>query len=102
MLSPEQLEIRALAREFASGEIRPHAPRWDEEAALDDDIFRSLAELGFLGMLIPERYGGLELDLLTYLLVLEELAWGDAAVALAVAIHSGPVPAVLLEHGSEE
>lgn len=69
---------------------------------MDDEIFSKLAELGFLGMRVPERYGGLELDLTTYLLAIEELAWGDASVALAVAIHNGPVTSLLLDHGSEE
>ena len=98
----EQLEIRALAREFAEGEIRPHAARWDKERDLDSEIFDKLAELGFMGMRVPERYGGLDLDLGTYLLALEELAWGDASLALAVAIHNGPVTTLLLEHGSDE
>ena len=102
MYSDEQLEIRALAREFAGGEIRPRAWAWDEERSLDDEIFSKLAELGFLGMLIPEEYGGLGLDLVTYLLALEELAWGDASVALSVAIHNGPVAGLLLRHGSED
>lgn len=98
----EQREIRALAREFAEGEIRPRTAVWDGARALDDAIFGSLAELGFMGMLVPEAYGGLDLDLGTYLLVLEELAWGDAAVGLSVAIHNGPVTRLLLAHGDEE
>jgi alkylation response protein AidB-like acyl-CoA dehydrogenase len=101
-LTEEQLEIRALAREFASGEIRPHASAWDANRELDPGIFAKMGELGFLGMRIPEAFGGLELDLTTYLLVLEELAWGDASVALAVSIHSGPVASLLLQHGTEE
>lgn len=102
MFTSEQLEIRALAREFSEGEIRPHAAHWDEERTLDPEIFEKLGELGFMGMRVPERYGGLDLDLGTYLLAMEELAWGDASVALAVAIHSGPVTTLLLRHGSEE
>ena len=101
-LTGEQRDIRALAREFALGEIRPQAPHWDAERALDPGIFRKLGELGFMGMRIPEAYGGLALDLTTYLLVLEELAWGDASVALAVAIHSGPVTSLLLRYGTED
>ncbi|HZD03468.1 MAG TPA: acyl-CoA dehydrogenase family protein, partial [Longimicrobiales bacterium] len=100
-LTAEQLEIRELARDFARGELRPHSARWDAEGALDDEVFGALGELGFLGMLAPEAHGGLELDLVTYLLVLEELAWGDAAVALSVAIHDGPVTGLLVGHGSE-
>ena len=99
-LAAEQLEIHTLAREFAEREIRPHAARWDEAHALDSDIFGKLAELGFLGMTVPEEHGGLALDPVTYLLVLEELAWGDAAVALSVAVHNGLVASLLERHGS--
>lgn len=102
LLNEEQLELRALARDFSLGEIRPFAPKWDAERSLDPGIFTKLGELGFLGMRIPEEFGGLGLDLTSYLLILEELAWGDASVALAVAIHSGPVTSTLLRHGSEE
>src|SRR5688572_33345390 len=100
MLTHEQLEIQALAREFAEGELRPHSARWDESRTLDDDVFAKLSELGFLGMRIPERWGGLGLDWTTYLLVLEELSWGDASVGLSVAIHNGPVAELLLAHGT--
>lgn len=98
--SAEQLEIQALARDFAEGELRPHAARWDEERDLDPAVFGKLAEMGFLGMLAPEDVGGLDFDVPTYLLVLEELARGDAAVALAVAIHCGPVTGIVLRHGT--
>jgi alkylation response protein AidB-like acyl-CoA dehydrogenase len=98
----EQLEIRAMARDFAANEIAPHAETWDAERRLPDRLFQALAELGFMGMRVPEEYGGLDLDLPTYLLVLEELSRADASVALSVAIHNGPVPALLLAHGSDE
>lgn len=102
MLNDEQRELQQLAHDFAAAELRPHTARWDEERALDDDVFEKLAESGFLGMLIPEEFGGLGFELATYLTVLEELAWGDASVALSVAIHNGPVPELLLAHGSDE
>jgi alkylation response protein AidB-like acyl-CoA dehydrogenase len=101
-LTLEQQEIRALAREFAANEIAPHAEHWDAARAIPTELFEKLADLGFLGMLIPEAYGGLALDVPTYLLVLEELARVDASVALAVGIHNGPVPGILLAHGTEE
>jgi alkylation response protein AidB-like acyl-CoA dehydrogenase len=101
MATPEQLEIKALARDFADGELRPHAARWDAARALDDGVFAKLGELGFMGMLVPEAYGGLGFDPSTYLMVLEELARGDGAVALSVAIHNGPVACILLAHASE-
>jgi len=102
MLTAEQREIQALAREFARGELRPHAARRDEERRLDRDVLGKLAELGFLGMRIPEEHGGLGLGWTTWLVVLEELAWGDAAVALQVGVHTGPVTELLLRHGNAE
>jgi hypothetical protein len=100
-LREEQRELRALARGFAEGEIRPYAPAWDEARELDPVIFSKLGELGFLGMRIPEDWGGLALDLTSYLLILEELSWGDPSVALSVAIHCGPVPFLIERHGTE-
>lgn len=100
-MTDEQRELQALARDFATAELRPHTAEWDERRELDDDVFDKLAGSGFLGMLIPEEHGGLGFDLATFLVVLEELAWGDAAVALSVAIHNGPVAGVIARHGSE-
>ncbi|MSR20746.1 MAG: acyl-CoA dehydrogenase [Gemmatimonadetes bacterium] len=102
MATSERLDIQAMARDFAASELRPRASEWDARRALDDDVFAKLVELGFLGMLVPEEFGGLGFDFATYVAVLEELAWGDAAVALSVAIHNGPVATLLVRHGSEE
>ncbi len=102
MLTAEQQAIRELARDFTDGEIAPQAAAWDRAGAFDRGVLARLGQLGFLGMLVPERYGGLGLDVPTYLVALEELARGDAALALTVAIQNGPVPAILLAHGSEE
>jgi alkylation response protein AidB-like acyl-CoA dehydrogenase len=102
MPTSEQLEVQALAHDFAASELRPYSASWDERREVDGPIFEKLAESGFLGMLVAEEYGGLGLDLSTYLLVVEELAWGDAAVALSVAIHNGPVVDVIVRHGTAE
>ncbi len=102
MLTSEQLEIRGLARDFAEGEIRPMAAGWDEARALDDAVFGKLGEMGFLGMLVPEEQGGLDLDVVSYLVALESLSWGDASVALSVAIQNGPLAGMLHAHGTPE
>jgi len=102
MAESERREIQSMARDFAAAELKPRAAAWDERRALDDDVFAKLAELGFFGMLIPEAYGGLGFDFATYVGVLEELAWGDASVALTVAVHNGPVATLLVRHASEE
>jgi len=98
---PERLELRDLARTFARGEIRPSSAVWERAGAIDDAVFGKLAEMGFLGMRIPDAFGGVAFDAATYLTVLEELAWGDAALALSVAIHCGPVSSMLLARGTD-
>ena len=102
MLTAEQREIRELARDFVEGEIVPRAASWDRGRAFDREVLDKLAELGFLGMLTPPDYGGLGFDVPTYLVALEEIARGDASLALTVAIQNGPVPHILLTHGTEE
>src|SRR5688572_18081324 len=101
-LTAEQGEIQALARDFAEQESRPHAPAWDEARGLDRAICATRAEVGFLGMGVPEEHGGLDLDPVTYLLVLEELARADAAVALSVGVHNGLVASLIARHGTDE
>ncbi len=101
MTVAQQLEIQALARDFARNELRPRSAAWDEERALDPGVIAELSELGFLGMRVPESHGGLGFDAPTWVMALEELAWGDAAVALTVAIHTGPVTGLLVELGTD-
>ncbi|NNK63602.1 MAG: acyl-CoA dehydrogenase, partial [Gemmatimonadetes bacterium] len=79
----------------------PHVEAWDAAAALPASLFENLSELGFMGMLVPEAYGGLDLDVTSYLVVVEELARADAASALTVSIQNGPVASTLLKHGTE-
>lgn len=100
-VTPELLEIRTLARDFAAAELRPHTERWDAERALDGDVASKVAQLGFLGMLVPEESGGMGLGLGTYLGALEELAWGEPAVALLVA-QSVIAADALVRYGSSE
>jgi alkylation response protein AidB-like acyl-CoA dehydrogenase len=97
----ERRQILELAREFADSELRPNAPRWDREQALDRAVLEQLAELGFFGMLVPETFGGLDFDMLTYLGVLQALARGEAVVALLLSIHSAFGVTLLLRHGTD-
>ena len=73
-LSEDQEQVRQLARDFAENELRPRSAEWDREAEFHGDILPMLGELGFMGMLLPEEYGGLDLGMLTYLLALEQIA----------------------------
>jgi alkylation response protein AidB-like acyl-CoA dehydrogenase len=100
VLNEEQVEIRALARDFAQGELRPHTEAWDAARGLPDSVFEAVAEIGFLGLRAPEAHGGLGLDLPTALLAVEALAWGESSVGLSVAIHVGPVTRAILSAGT--
>jgi alkylation response protein AidB-like acyl-CoA dehydrogenase len=88
-------EIRTLAADFARERLRPHVERWDHDGALDDDTLPSVAESGFAGMLVPERYGGLDLGLPAFGAATEALGWGEPAVAFA-AVANTAVAATLL------
>ena len=101
-LSSEAQQVLELARQFAEERLRPTAEARDaNEEVFDGEIHRELGELGFLAMRVPERYDGLELDLATYLYVLEELAWGDPGVAVSVSVHNSLPVSILLRHGNE-
>jgi alkylation response protein AidB-like acyl-CoA dehydrogenase len=100
-LTEQQKEIQQLAREFARSEIAPHADKWDREAEMDPAILGKLAELGFLGMMVPEQYDGLGLDTVTYLVALEEIAAVDASVAVAMSVHNSLPTQMILRYGSE-
>src|SRR5437764_2890324 len=101
-LAPEQKEIQALARDFVRAEIEPHAARWDREHHFPRDLFAKLAELGLMGVCVPEEYGGAGADFVSYVLVLEELSRGDAGVGVTVAVHTSAVTLPLLRFGTDE
>jgi alkylation response protein AidB-like acyl-CoA dehydrogenase len=101
-LSPEQKEIQALTRDFVQAEIAPHAAEWDREHHFPRELFAQLAELGLMGVCIPEAYGGAGADFLSYVLVLEELSRGDAGVGVTVAVHTSAVTLPLLRFGTDE
>ncbi len=90
-LTEEQEEIQSLAQDYAGDELRARSAEWDEAGMVDSELFVGLAELGFLGMRVPEANGGLGFDALTTVLAIEALAAGDAGVTLALAAHNGPV-----------
>jgi alkylation response protein AidB-like acyl-CoA dehydrogenase len=100
-LSPEQLEIQRMARDFARAEIAPRAAALDRESRFDETLVTKLGSLGFLGMLIPEAYDGLGLDALSYLLALEEIAAADASAAVLMSVHNSLPTQMLLKYGSE-
>src|SRR5690242_18674969 len=101
-LSADQREIQSLAREFAQAEIEPHAAQWDRAHTFPRDLYPKLAELGLMGVCIPEEYGGAGADFLSYILVLEELSRADAGVGVTVAVHTSAVTLPILTFGTDE
>ncbi|MEV4724193.1 acyl-CoA dehydrogenase family protein [Micromonospora humida] len=99
-LSAEQAAVRQLAAEFVDREVVPHAAAWDRRESVDPEIVDKLGRLGFLGLTIPEEYGGSGGDHLSYCLVLEELGRGDSAVRGIVSVSLGLVAKAIAAHGS--
>jgi alkylation response protein AidB-like acyl-CoA dehydrogenase len=101
-LTQDQKEIQALTREFAQAEIEPHAAQWDREHQFPREVFGKLAELGLMGVCVPEEYGGAGADFLSYVLVLEELSRADAGVGVTVAVHTSAATLPILTFGTDE
>jgi alkylation response protein AidB-like acyl-CoA dehydrogenase len=101
-LTEEQRSFRALAREFLDKEVVPHRAAWDRAESVDPAIVRKLAGIGFFGLTIPEEYGGIGGDYVTYCLGMEELGRADSAVRGIVSVSNGLVGKSILAHGTEE
>ena len=84
-----QTIIKNTIREFAEKNIKPHIMQFDESQEFPMDIMRQLGELGFLGILVPEEFGGAGLGYVEYALIIEELAKVDPSISLSVAAHNG-------------
>lgn len=101
-LSQEQEAVRRLAEEFVAREVTPHVVAWDRAENVDRSIVKKLGALGFLGLTVPEEYGGSGGDHLTYCLVTEELGRGDSSVRGIVSVSLGLVAKTVASWGSEE
>ena len=98
-LTEEQREIQAW-RANSPHEIAPYTAQWDRDAYFEPSLVGKLGELGFLGMLIPEKYDGMGLDTLTYLVALEEIATVDASVAVMLSVHNSLPTQMILKLGN--
>jgi alkylation response protein AidB-like acyl-CoA dehydrogenase len=101
-LSAEQEMFRKTARDFVDKAVIPHARDWDRGETMDRGIVKKLAEVGFLGLTVPEEYGGAPCDYLSYCLVMEELGRGDSSVRGVVSVSLGLCGKPILGHGTEE
>ncbi|MEO9325708.1 acyl-CoA dehydrogenase family protein [Nocardioides sp. C4-1] len=101
-LDDEQTAFRQAARDFLDREALPFRTQWDRDESVDLDIVPKMAELGFFGLTIPEEYGGVGGDYVTYALAMEELGRADSALRGIVSVSSGLVGKSILFHGTEE
>ncbi|MGQ7957541.1 acyl-CoA dehydrogenase family protein [Pseudomonas sp. SP16.1] len=101
-LSEDQRMIRDMARDFARSEVAPHAQAWEKAGWLDDAVVAQMGELGLLGMVVPEQWGGSYTDYVAYALAVEEISAGDGALGALMSIHNSVGCGPLLGYGSEE
>lgn len=101
-INEEQQLIRDTARAFAQEVLAPQAAENDAESRFPADAVREMGELGFLGMLVPEEYGGANADNVSYALALEEIAAGDGACSTIMSVHNSVGCMPILRYGTDE
>ena len=101
-LNEEQLQIKYSVREFAESEIKPKVMEWDETQHFPDELRPKLAELGLLGVLFPEEYGGAGMGYVEYATIIEEIARVCGSVGLSVAAHNSLCSNHIYTFGNEE
>jgi len=101
-LTDEQKLIQETARDFAQKRLKPVALELDEKEEVTPEVMKELGELGYFGIVIPEKYGGSDLDMLSYILILEEIAKVSAGVMITVSVHNSLFCRALVKYANEE
>ena len=101
-LTPEQQEIRKLAHDFADREIAPGARERDRSETFPKDVLAKMAPIGFLGGPVPERYGGMGIDMISHALITEEIGRADSSVRTTLSVQISLVEMTILKFGTEE
>ncbi|MCS6973018.1 MAG: acyl-CoA dehydrogenase [Cyclobacteriaceae bacterium] len=100
--SETQNMVVSMVRDFCDRHIRPHVMEWDEKQEFPIDLFRKMGELGLMGVLVPQEYGGAGFGYFEYVAAIEELAKVDGAIGLSMAAHNSLCTNHILEFGNEE
>lgn len=100
-LTEEQRMIRDMARDFARSEVAPRSAEWDKAGWIDEAVVAQMGELGLLGMVVPEEWGGSYTDYVAYVLAVEEIAAADGALGALMSVHNSVGCGPLLNYGSE-
>lgn len=101
MLTPDETAIRDAARRFAQEALAPHGHAWDHDTEVPNEVFRQIGELGYFGLLLPETYGGSQCGLLEFVLMIEELAAGNAGLSTLVHVHALGAAGPIARFGTE-
>ena len=101
-LTDDQQRIRATARSFAEQEIAPNAATWDRTGEVPRDLYRRMADVGLMGMMIDPRWGGAGTDFVSYALAIEEISAADGGISNIMAANNSPVATALQEHGTDQ
>jgi alkylation response protein AidB-like acyl-CoA dehydrogenase len=101
-LTEEQRMVKEAAADFSKNSLLPKAQEFDEKEEIPQEIYKELAGLGYLGMLVPEEYGGSNLDFVSYICAMEEFAKACAALEIALSVHNSLVCDAILKFGTEE
>ena len=101
-LTEEQVLIQDMARSFAQEQIKPCASEWDAKGIFPAQALQQMGELGFMGMLVPEQWGGSDTGNLAYVLALEEVAAADGATSAIMSVHNSVGCVPILKFGTDE
>ena len=101
-LTEEQRALQATVKEFCQREVAPFIKEWDEKSYFDRAVLDKMAELGLLGVCIPEQYGGAGFDYISLGLVCEELEACDTALRVIMSVHVGLNSMSIFSWGTEE
>ncbi|MEW5701688.1 MAG: acyl-CoA dehydrogenase family protein [Candidatus Zixiibacteriota bacterium] len=102
LLTEEQRLLRDTAREFAEKRLYPHAEAFDQAQGIPDGLLKEMAELGYFALTIPEEYGGMGIDAVSYALVLEEFSRACAGLGIMVSVQNTLVSGAITRFGTEE
>ncbi|MBP2697985.1 acyl-CoA dehydrogenase family protein [Pseudomonas aeruginosa] len=100
-LTEEQRMIRDMARDFSRTEVAPKAQAWEKAGWIDDELVHQMGELGLLGMVVPDQWGGTYIDYVAYALAVEEISAGDGALGALMSIHNSVGCGPILNYGSD-
>lgn len=102
LLTQDQQDIRDMVRDFAHREIFPRAAKIDEEDKFPRELVKQMGELGLLGIPIPEEWGGVGADLVSYTLAIEEISYASAALGVILAVHTSVGTMPIVKFGTDE